>query len=182
MKAFVAAAIITIASSALADEAQVVAQAQPTPHARYSGTLAGYYRATTLDLNLEGGGGYFWGNQSSAIGFGRLRTGVMFAGWPVTTCFGVTFEINNLSAATIGLQAELIHVASGLWAQIGATIDGRANAGAALAVGYALFGIEAQVRGYDEVRPQTFDGNYGFALLGKLRIPLGYIFYALSRK
>jgi len=152
------------------------------PRVRYSGPLSGYYRATMLDLNFEGGGGAFWGNRDSGVGFGRVRAGVMFAGWPVTTSFGATFEINNLSMATYGVQFELTHVASGGWFQLGALVDGRGNFGGLASVGFSIFGIEAQVRGYDEVRPSAFDGNYGFALLGKVRIPLGYILYALSRK
>lgn len=162
--------------------AAATAHADDVVHTRYRGSLGGYYRATTLDLNLEGGAGYFWGHQSSGIGFGRVRTGIMFVGWPVALSIGATFEVNNVSMATYGAQVELTHFEWGFWAQLGALVDGRGNFGGLLSAGWSIFGVEAQVRGYDEVRPAAFDGNYGFALLGKIRIPLGYVFYALSRK
>jgi hypothetical protein len=146
-----------------------------------SRSVEDHYRTTTLDLNLEGGAGYFWGNQSSAIGFGRVRTGVLFTGYPYCMSIGATFEVNNLSMATIGAQVELLHIPWGLWAQLGALADGRANFGGLLSIGWSIFGVEAQIRGYDEVRPASFNGGYGFAFFGKIRIPLGFIFYALSR-
>jgi len=158
------------------------ARADDTPQPKYHGSIGNYYKATTLDLNLEGGGGYFWGNRSSGIGFGRVRSGVMFAGWPLTISVGATFEVNNVSMATYGAQLEFLHVASGFWAQLGPMLDARGNFGGLVSVGWSVFGIEAQVRGYDEVRPSAFQGDYGFALVGKLRIPVGYILYVLSRK
>ncbi len=158
------------------------ARADDTPQPKYRGSIAGYYRATMLDLNVEGGGGFFWGNRTTGIGFGRVRSGVMFAGLPVTMSIGVTFEVNNVSMATYGAQIELLHMESGLWGQLGPTVDAHGNFGGLLSVGWSLFGIEAQVRGYDEVRPASFQGDYGFALLGKIRIPVGFILYVLSRK
>lgn len=166
------------AATARADDVQVVT---PKPH--FHGTsIEQYYRATKLDLDIEGGGGFFWGNRTSGIGFGRVRSGVMFTGYPLTISVGATFEINNVSMATYGAQIELLHIPSGLWAQLGPTVDGRGNFGGIASVGWSVIGIEAQFRGFDEVRPSAFQGGYGFAFVGKLRLPLGFILYALSRK
>lgn len=148
----------------------------------YHGSIAGWYKATMLDLDLEGGGGFFWGNRTSGIGFGRVRSGIMFVKLPIAVAIGATFEVNNVSMATYGAQLELLHLETGVWGQLGPTVDGHGNFGGLLSVGWSLFGIEAQVRGYDEVRPSAFQGGYGFALVGKLRIPVGYILYVLSRK
>jgi hypothetical protein len=146
-------------------------------------SLADYYRATTLDFDVQLGGGYFFGGPGRGVGFVRARAGVLFASWPIFFSLGTTYELNNLSAATYGLQAEVMFIDSGFWAQAGPMVDGHGQFGGMLSVGWSLFGVEAQYRGYDDVLFDrgTHDG-YGFALLGKVRIPIGFLLYAHGRR
>jgi hypothetical protein len=160
-----------------------VVQAKPIPKPRYTGSMDDYYKANTLDLDISGGGGYFTGGPGRGVGFARVRAGILFARWPISTSIGTTFEVNNLSAATYGLQLEFLHIGMGVWLQLGAMMDGRAQFGGLASLGWSFLGVEAQVRGYDQPLPdrQANDG-YGFAILGKVRIPLGFILYAMTRK
>lgn len=176
-----AAALALAPVAAFADDGHAAPPAAPASTRRFS--LADYYRATRLDLDVSLGGGFFWGGPGRGVGFARVRTGVMFASWPLFVSVGATYELNNLSAATYGLQVELMQIDTGLWAQAGPMVDGHGQLGGMLSVGWSLFGVEAQYRGYDEVIfDRTSHDGYGFALLGKIRIPLGFILYARSRR
>ncbi len=176
-----AAALVLAPVAASADDGHDASPAAPPSTRRFS--LADYYHATGLDLDVSLGGGFFWGGPGRGVAFARVRTGVLFASWPLFVSVGATYELNNLSAATYGLQAEVMLIESGLWAQAGPMVDGHGQFGGMLSVGWSLFGVEAQYRGYDEVifDRASHDG-YGFALLGKIRIPLGFVLYARSRR
>ncbi len=131
------------------------------------------YTRNTIDLNLEGGVGRFFGDPKATYGFGRARAGVMFARWPVFTMIGATYEYNGLSPATFGVQGELLQLSAGIWGQLGATVDVHGKPGGMAALGFSVIGVEAQYRGYE-------DKEYGFAVLGKLRVPVGVLLYALD--
>ena len=131
------------------------------------------YTRNTIDLNLEGGVGRFFGDPKATYGFGRARAGVMFARWPVFTMIGATYEYNGLSPATFGVQGELLQLSAGIWGQLGATVDVHGKPGGMVALGFSVIGVEAQYRGYE-------DKEYGFAVLGKLRVPVGVLLYALD--
>jgi hypothetical protein len=131
------------------------------------------YTRNTIDLNLEGGVGRFFGDPAATYGFGRARAGLMFARWPVFTMVGATYEYNGLSPATFGLQGELLHLSAGVWGQLGGMVDIHAKPGAMAAFGFSIIGVEAQYRGYE-------DKDYGFAVIGKIRVPLGVLLYALD--
>lgn len=131
------------------------------------------YSRDTIDLNLEGGGGRHFGEPPKTLGFGRARVGVMFARWPFFTMVGATYEFNNLSPASFGLQGELLHLSSGVWVQGGGSVDIHGKAGVMAALGLSVVGVEAQYRGYE-------DSGYGVAVLGKVRIPIGVILYAFD--
>jgi hypothetical protein len=107
----------------------------------------------------------------------------MVARWPVIFSVGGLFETNNLSPASWGAQAEITSISSGLWTQAGFLIDYKAQPGAIASIGWSLFGIEFQYRSFQNVLPdpKSNDG-YGPVLLGKVRIPIGFIIYALTRK
>lgn len=144
-----------------------------------------YYRYFGLDLDVSGGGGYFWGEGvGRPVGFGKIRGGVMYATWPYIYSIGATFESNNLSPLAWGLQAEVTHIGAGIWLQLGGMVDWKARFAGTLAVGWSVFGIEAQLRGYKDVLPEAVpsDFGYGVAILGKVRVPIGVILYVLSRK
>lgn len=131
------------------------------------------YTRNTIDLNLEGGAGRHFGDPAKTLGFGRARVGVMFARWPVFTILGATYEFNNLSPASFGLQGELLHLSGGMWGQIGGSVDIHGKLGVMGSLGFSVIGVEAQYRGYE-------DSNYGVAVLGKIRIPVGVILYAFD--
>lgn len=131
------------------------------------------YTRDAIDLNLEGGAGRQFGDDPKTVGFGRARVGVMFARWPLFKMIGATYEYNNLSPATFGLQAELLHLSAGVWAQVGGMVDIHAKAGVMGSLGFSVIGVEAQYRGYEDI-------GYGFAVLGKLRIPVGVFLYAFD--
>ena len=136
-----------------------------------------HYYANTIDLNLEGGAGRHFGGDGETIGFGRARVGVMFARWPIFTMVGATYEYSNLAPAAFGVQGELLHLSAGFWGQLGAQIDTHGKGGMMASLGFSVVGIEGQYRGYEKD-----DGGLvtGFALLGKVRIPLGVILYAVD--
>jgi hypothetical protein len=150
----------------------------PVPAASNTPTISGQsadekYTRNTIDLNLEGGGGRHFGDPFTTLGFGRARVGVMFARWPVFTMIGATYEFNNLSPATFGLQGELLQLSGGVWGQLGGSVDVHGKAGVMESLGFSVVGVEAQYRGYE-------DSGYGLTLLGKVRIPIGVILYAFD--
>ena len=97
----------------------------------------------------------------------------MLARWPIFTMIGATYEINNLSLASFGMQGELLHLSGGFWTQLGGSVDTHGKLGIMGALGFSVIGVEAQYRGYE-------DSDYGVAVLGKLRIPIGVILYAFD--
>ena len=131
------------------------------------------YTRNTIDLNLEGGVGRFFGDPKATYGFGRARAGVMFARWPVFTMIGATYEYNGLSPATFGVQGELLHLSAGIWGQVGGMIDVHGKPGVMGSLGFSIIGVEAQYRGYEEK-------DYGVAVIGKIRVPVGVLLYALD--
>ncbi len=150
---------------------------------KYRGGIDAYYKHTGLDLDVSGGGGYFWGGPGRGVGFVRVRAGLLAARWPFIYSIGGTYEANNLSPATFGLQAEITHIGAGIWLQLGGMVDWKAQLGGMASVGWSIFGIEAQIRGYENVLPDPMSKDgYGFQLVGKVRIPIGFILYVLSRK
>ena len=153
---------------------------------KFRGSIDEYYKYTGIDLDVSGGGGYFWGQNGfgAGVGFGRVRAGIMAVRWPFMYAVGATYEINNLSPAAWGVQAEILHIGAGIWAQLGGSVDYKGEFGGMASVGWSMLGIEAQVRGYKDVLPfaQPNDPGYGFALVGKVRIPVGFILYVLTRK
>lgn len=137
-----------------------------------------HYYANTIDLNLEGGAGRHFGDDGKTVGFGRARVGLMLARWPVFTMIGATYEYSNLAPGAFGIQGELLHLSAGFWGQLGAEIDTHAKGGVMAALGFSVVGVEAQYRGYE-----TDSGGLvtGFAVLGKIRVPLGVILYAVDK-
>lgn len=138
-----------------------------------SGSADEKYARNTIDLNLEGGVGRYFGDPKATYGFGRARAGVMFARWPVFAMIGATYEYNGLSPATFGVQGELLQLSSGFWGQLGAMVDVHGKPGGMASLGFSVIGVEAQYRGYE-------DKEYGFAVLGKIRVPVGVLLYALD--
>jgi len=154
---------------------RVAASAEATGKApvAFIGAPSGYRRATTWDVNLDGALGSTVGSEHALTGFGRLRAGLLVFRDADVFALGATYEYSNLEKATFGVQAEYISDNSGLWFQLGALLDTQPEPGAMIALGYALFGAEVQVRSYESLGV-TFSGY------AKLRIPIGFLAYELA--
>jgi hypothetical protein len=130
-------------------------------------------RYTSWDANIEGGVGRVLSPGETA-GLVRARAGVLVIRDPLFYAFGATYELSHLSAVTLGLQAELLHLESGFWAQAGPLLDveKKARFGWMGSIGVSLIGVEYQGRDYN---------GYGYtsAIFGKIRIPLGMIGFAV---
>jgi hypothetical protein len=132
----------------------------------------------TWDLNLEGALGKRFLDDEGLGGFGRVRAGLLHIdeselSSPRLSALGLTYELSDFRPATFGLQGEFLSVGAGLWAQLGAMIDTQPRPGFMGAVGWSLFGAEAQVR-WEE------DHGAVFGVYGKLRVPISVIVYALE--
>jgi len=173
-----AAIAITSSAAAAAQEAPAPAPSAataPAPKATtYIGAPAGYRRATTWDLNIDGALGSTLGEGHALTGFGRVRGGILAVRDANVLALGLTYEYSNLQKATFGIQAEYINDNSGAWIQIGALLDTQPRPGAMLAVGYSLFGVEGQVRSYEPA-------GVTYALYAKLRIPIGFLAFEMGQ-
>lgn len=147
------------------------------------GNVAPRDRATTWDLNLEGALGWVlpdtgdsWGDKRFT-GFLRARAGILriHDSWYFSA--GPTFETSKLQPVTVGLQGEVMNLEAGLWAQAGALFDGGAHPGAMGAIGWSLFGVEAQYRVYDKYNLGEVPAVYF-----KLRIPIGVFFSKYAKR
>jgi hypothetical protein len=134
-----------------------------------------YATANTWDLNIDGAAGRFLGDDAKWTGFVRARAGALLVREPLYWSIGATYEYSSLANATFGIQAEVLHLDSGLWAQIGVLLDTNAHQGVMAAVGYSLIGAEVQYRTYDGL-------GSGIAAYVKLRAPIGVIAYVFGRR
>ncbi len=119
------------------------------------------------DVNLEGAYGRYF-PEHERFGFARFRGGLLYSVDPIYYALGLTYDWSNLDVATFGVQAEAMQIEAGVWLQLGAVIDSHAHPGATAAVGWSIVGAEVQLRKFDP-------GEYGFALVGKIRIPITFI-------
>lgn len=133
-------------------------------------------RATTWDMNLDLGYGRVFSDPGHWSTFGRVRAGVLHVHDTLYFALGATYDVSSLTPATFGVQGEVLHLESGFWFQLGGFVGTPgAHPGAMAAAGVSLIGIEAQARGYDDL------GTVGAVYL-KVRVPVGIIAYALSRR
>lgn len=124
------------------------------------------------DLSLEVGLGVGLPNPR-VLPMGRARAGVLVYRYPWYVMAGATYEISPLSLASVGLQGELIHLGSGLWAQLGGSLSIAARPGVMAALGWSLFGVEAQWRDQTGAAPD-------WLLLAKLRVPIELVVMAIE--
>jgi hypothetical protein len=165
------------------DETSPSASASAAPPAAASavpppaGSVRGIFEppSTTWDLNLEGAIGWYASGGAQFTGFLRARPGVIFIRDPLYFTVGPTYDWSPISPATFGVQGEILHLDKGLWAQIGGLLDTHARAGVDVAVGLSLLGLEGQYRSYEGI------GSV-FAGYVKLRLPIGILVHALSRR
>jgi hypothetical protein len=95
---------------------------------------------------------------------------VMHEPWIVA--FGPTVEVGGLTAAGIGGQLDVIHLATGLSVEAGAAFSMDAPVSHA-SIGYAVLGIEWQHR----FAPERAD-----ALMFRLRVPIGVAVYLWTHR
>jgi hypothetical protein len=139
--------------------------------------MARFRYANTWDLNLEGGGGYVFGDVDKWTGFVRARPGVLIVRNDDFYQAGLTAEyLGMLKRPAFGAQVEYLHLQLGTWAQLGGSIDTKGRPGGNLAVGLSIIGVEAQVREFDA------SSDPAFCLLGKIRLPIGIFIYGLQTK
>jgi hypothetical protein len=138
--------------------------------------MTGFYeRSTTWDLNIDGAFGRFFGDSGADkwTGFVRARAGVMIIREPLYNSIGLTYEYSPQAVATLGIQAEVLHLERGFWGQLGGLLDVSSSPvrpGLMAAVGYSLLGVEGQYRTYNS------DGlGSGVAVYLKLRVPVSII-------
>ena len=131
-------------------------------------------RALTWDLNIDGAFGRAFGDVDKPAGFARIRGGILRIREPLFLAVGATYEFSSFTPATFGVQAEAMHLSTGLWIQAGAMIDVQPKPGVMAAVGWSLLGAEIQYRSYDK-----YGLNDTLAFYGKIRIPISIISWAL---
>jgi hypothetical protein len=132
-----------------------------------------YTKANTWDLNIDGAVGRYFGDEDRWTGFVRARAGVLFVREPLYSAIGFTYEYSSLANATFGIQAEVLHLDSGFWGQVGGLLDTKGNPGVMAAIGFSVIGVEAQYRAY----PGLGDG---VAIYAKIRVPVGVLAYVLG--
>jgi hypothetical protein len=149
---------------------QPAATPGPAPATRSVPFVPARFKKPTLgwDLNLEGGYGRYFADPAERFGFARARAGLLYSVDPMFYSVGITYDWSNLAAATFGLQAEVMHIESGLWAQAGGLLDTQVHPGVMGSVGWSIFGAEIQYRKFDP-------NDWGPVVVGKLRIPVTFI-------
>ena len=142
-------------------------------------------REVTWDLNLEGGIGGSFADDGGFSAFGRVRGGILSL--DVNDFSAPMFSLgffadgsNLVNEVAWGLQGEVAWNNAGVWGQLGVGVDGEPNPLAMVAVGWAILGIEGQLRVEPDDATATGSGGVYPVLLGKLRIPIG-IGAAVSR-
>lgn len=129
-----------------------------------------FERRTTLDVALEGGLGRVFSDPGKTIGFGRGRLGVLLVRLPVFGSLGATYEYSGLSPATFGAQAE-VGWWGGFWGQAGVMRDTGGHNGAMLGAGFALIGVEGELRDAERT-------GSAWAVYAKLHVPVSFLVMA----
>ncbi len=134
-----------------------------------------------FDVNVEGGAGSRT-SVASVLGLGRLRLGLLAMIEPTTpdasplyVAIGPVFQANGVATASLGLEAELTHVTSGLWYQGTALVDlGTTEPAWAASIGWSIFGVALE----RHVEDDGSGPHAVTAVFGKLRAPLGIAWHS----
>ncbi|MDP6942647.1 MAG: hypothetical protein QF464_00735, partial [Myxococcota bacterium] len=98
-----------------------------------------------------------------------LRGGLLLIREPMFISVGLTAMFDTWQPPAFGVEAELMHLQTGLWMHAGAFIDIEASSGATYGLGWSIYGLETQVR-------VDTTGETVWTILAKLRVPLRYFF------
>jgi hypothetical protein len=101
--------------------------------------------------------------------------------WPWALTLGGTVEVNNLPVGIGGVQAEALHLGSGLWVRAGAGMDPFARPHMNAAAGWSIFGLEVSGFPRNSVVTNGQDPREAVSLFATIRIPLGYVFYVFAK-
>jgi len=160
---------------------------QNTNH-KWHGQVDDFFHYTGFDLDIQAGIGYHFDTRiatnDASNGFVRARIGVLHVPqYPWAIFGGMTLEGNYLSGCVWGLQGELIHQAFGGWIRGGFGSDQYVRPHFNAAIGYSLFGVEVQGYSVGPYASESFnDKREGIAVMGVVRIPIGYIAYVFSKR
>ena len=183
-----ALSLVCLSTPALAQDAQPDPKEGAEPDKKAS--QADKNRAAAL-AQIQGSGSQGWlergwrwdGNIDLALGqsakdkdelafFGRLRGGITRVQEPVYLTLGAIADLSTATDPAFGLQFETLEMRSALQLQLGGTIDLGGTPTVHAALGWQIFAFEAQFRLDDEVQTLFF---------GKLRLPISWFYYALTR-
>lgn len=130
------------------------------------------WHENTWDSMVELGAGV--DTEDKGRFFARARGGVMWVREPFFTSLGAMVEVGPYVPFGAGIQTEVVHLWTGLWANLGASVDLEARPAAIMGVGWSIFGAEARIQ-------RLGDDESVWTLFGKLRIPVRHLVFALSR-
>jgi hypothetical protein len=138
-----------------------------------------YYRKRGVSPELTLGAGVrVWRGEGDESRWWttRARAGVTIYHEPNFLILGISGQLGALDSASLGIEAEYVHLWRGVWVQGGVyPLDSQGGVIVGAAAGYALFGLEYQRRvSGDRASDQT--------LVVSLHIPLGIIRVAMKRK
>jgi hypothetical protein len=125
-------------------------------------------RGHGTDLNLELGLGRAYDSNRERIGTAKLRLGGLWIYEPWFPAFGMFVQVSSHRAPVTGVEVELMHLWSGLWTQVGVGSDFRRHTGCLLSAGLSVVGVQGELW-------RAPGGRHEWAVLGKLRLPLGVI-------
>lgn len=131
------------------------------------------YEGWQWDAELEGLYAFWDRANIDHPWFFRAETGILrirepwFASLKLGFNFGGVFEMGG------SLQVSFVHLWSGLWIELLSGISKRPDAVLGVSLGWSLFGIEYQAA--------PFGNDAEMALIAKLRIPIGTIFFGLTK-
>lgn len=177
MRHFISAlALITASAFTTNVEAQTQPITTTTVH-----SIDDFYRYLGPDVDLQVGAGYHWetvnANQDTTLGMGRLRLGYLWVtGYPWAVSAGMTLELNTTTTPVWGLQAEVLNLGAGVWLRGGGGLDYQVRPHYNMALGWSIAGVEV-----DGFAMGPYDNRQGVAVLGVVRIPLGYLGYVVSK-
>ena len=171
---------LAFALAFLAASSAVSVEAQTTPTIT-THSVNDFYRYLGPELDLQGGVGYQYDTtaalRNTILGMGRLRVGGLWIPtYPWVFSFGPTLELNTSTLPVWGAQVEVLNFGAGLWLRGGGGLDYSAHPHYNVALGWSLVGVE--VSGYSA---GPYDTHGGVAVLGTLRLPLGFIGYVFNR-
>ena len=125
---------------------------------------------TLFDLDLNVGYGRPLTDPVLWLPKSRLRVGALFARDPRLFMVGGTVAWTQDQPVALGMELEALHLETGLWGQLGGSMDLSAHPGVSLAVGWSLLGAEWQLRSWD-------DRGVASALFFNVRLPVGVILW-----